>query len=92
MLAQELPPCGALQAVASRLTLHLVVPLALVSQHVANPVRVHQLVQLRRRAQLLAGRRVMRVCLIWETRRIENMQMAIDLRLFEDDEVHDTND
>ena len=37
MLAQELPPCGALQAVVSRLTLHLVVPLALVSQHVTNP-------------------------------------------------------
>ena len=58
-------------------------------QRAARAVRVHQAFNLCRRAQLLAGRRVMRVCLVRETHRVEHVHVAVDLRLLEDSGIHD---
>ena len=53
-------------------------------QRVARPIRVHHLGQLRRRADLLAHRRVVGVGAVGEARGIEDVHVAVDLRLFED--------
>ena len=53
-------------------------------QHVARAVRVHQLSDLRGRAELLAGRRVVSLRLVGEARGIEDVHVAVDLRLLGD--------
>src|SRR5207244_6525446 len=58
-------------------------------QHVARAVRVHRLSDLRGRAELLAGRRVVRLRLVREARGIEDVYVTINLRLLEDSHIHD---
>ena len=60
-------------------------------QRVARPVGVHHLGELRRRADLLAHRRVMGVGAVGKARGIEDVHVAVDLRLFEDGDVHDND-
>ncbi len=57
-------------------------------QRVARPVRVHHLRELRRRADLLARRRVVGVGAVGKAHGIEHVHVAVDLRLVEDAHVH----
>ena len=58
-------------------------------QRVARPIRIHHPGELLRRADLLAHRRVMRVGAIGKMCGIEDVHMAVDLRLLEDSGIQD---
>ena len=57
-------------------------------QRVARAVGLHHLRELRRRAHLLAQRTVVRVRAVRKARRIEDVHVAVDLRLVEDPDIH----